>query len=257
MKRLILSATAVLVITGFTYSDQLFEVSKNLEIFSTLYRELNLYYVDDTDPGKLMKKGIDAMLESLDPYTTYIPESDIEEYRFMTTGQYGGIGAVIRQKGDWVLITEPYEGFPAQKADLRAGDVILKVNDTDVKGKKTDEVSRMLKGSPGSAVRLLIRREGSASLLEKSLLREEIKVKSVPYYSILDSDIAYIRLSGFTENAGKEVGNALRELKARAELKGIILDLRGNPGGLLQEAVNISNLFVEKGQERSSAHAAG
>ncbi|MFM9050888.1 MAG: S41 family peptidase [Bacteroidota bacterium] len=248
-KRLLLILGGAVVISGFTHTDELFEVSKNLDIFSTAYRELNLYYVDGVDPGKLIKTGLDAMLESLDPYTTYYPESDIEEYRFMTTGQYGGIGAVIRQQGDYVLISEPYEGFPAFKSDLRAGDVLLKVNELDVKGKKTDEISRLLKGSPGSAVKLLIRREGADAPIEKSLVREEIKVKSVPYYAVLDSGIGYIKLTGFTENAGKEVADALHALRSQAELKGLILDLRGNPGGLLQEAVNISNLFVPKGEE--------
>ena len=132
-------------ILSYSFVDNYFEVSKNLDIFATLFRELNIYYVDETNPGDLMKKGIDDMLASLDPYTNYIPESEIEDYRYMTTGQYGGVGALIRQQGDYVVISEPYEGFPAQKADLRAGDKILKINDIDAKGKKTDDISKILK----------------------------------------------------------------------------------------------------------------
>jgi carboxyl-terminal processing protease len=240
---------SVSVLAGFAYTDELFEVSKNLDIFTTLYREVNLYYVDGTDPGKLMKTGIDAMLSSLDPYTTFIPESDMEEYRFMTTGQYGGIGAVIRQQGDHVVVSEPYEGFPAQRADLRAGDVLLEVDGKSAKGKKTDDVSRILKGTPGTEVKLVIRREGSDSTILKILVREEIKVKPVPYFAMLDSGIGYIRLTNFTDRASDEVASAVRSLKSGKELRGVVLDLRGNPGGLLQEAVDISGLFLPKGEE--------
>jgi carboxyl-terminal processing protease len=246
---LLIGSTALVTLVSMAFVDDYFEVSKNLDIFSTLYREVNMYYVDSTDPGKLMKKGIDSMLESLDPYTNYIPESEIEDYRFMTTGQYGGIGALIRQNGDYVQISDPYEGFPAQQADLRAGDIILEIDGKSAKGKKTDEVSRALKGSPNTDVRLLIRREGEAEPILKTLTRKEIKVKSVPYAGRIGNDIGYIRLNSFTENAGGDVGDALKRLKQGGELKGLILDLRGNPGGLLNEAVNISNLFVERGQE--------
>ncbi len=245
---LVLGTVAVTLVSS-AFVDDYFEVSKNLDIFSTLYREVNMYYVDSTDPGKLMRKGIDSMLESLDPYTNYIPESDIEDYRFMTTGQYGGIGALIRQHGDYIQISDPYEGYPAQLADLRAGDVILEIDGRSAKGKKTDEVSRALKGSPNTDVKLLIRREGEDAPILKTITRKEIKVKSVPYASRIGDNIGYIRLSSFTENASGEVGDALKRLKQEGELKGVILDLRGNPGGLLNEAVNISNLFVERGQE--------
>src|ERR1043165_1285395 len=196
-----------------------------------------------------MKKGIDAMLETLDPYTNYIPESDIEDYRFMTTGQYGGIGALIRTSGDYVSISEPYEGYPAQKADLRAGDEILEVDGKSVKGKNTDDVRHLLKGQPKTEVKLLVRRQGEKSSLTKTLMREDIKVKSVPYYGMLNNDIGYIRLTGFTENAGREVKDALSQLKQKNTLKGLVFDLRYNPGGLLNEAVNVANVFVDKGQE--------
>jgi carboxyl-terminal processing protease len=233
----------------YSFSEDYFEISRNLDIFATLFRELNIYYVDETKPGELMKKGIDSMLESLDPYTNYIPESEIEDYRFMTTGQYGGIGALIGQRNDEVIITDPYEGFPAQKADLRAGDVIVELDGKPLKGKKYDDVSKLLKGQPKTTVKITIRREGEPNLIEKNVVREEIKISSVPYSGIIDNDLGYIRLTGFTENAGQEVKNALQSLQSKTKLKGVILDLRGNPGGLLNEAVNIVNIFVNKGAE--------
>lgn len=240
-----ISATG-LITYGFS-DDSYFEVSRNLDIFATLFRELNMYYVDDTKPGDLMKTGIDAMLESLDPYTNYIPESDIEDYRFMTTGQYGGIGALIGQKGDNVVVTDPYEGFPAQKADIRAGDIILEIDGKVLKGKKYDEVSKILKGQPKTPVKLKIKREGENDVLEKTVMRDEIKINNVPYHGMVDNGIGYIKLSGFTDNAGQEVKDALLDLKSKNQLKGLVLDLRGNPGGLLNEAVNIVNIFVNKG----------
>lgn len=247
--KIVIVITALVSITSYSFIDDYFEVAKNLDIFSSLYREVNMYYVDPVDPGKLMKKGIDEMLNSLDPYTNYIPESGIEDYRFMTTGQYGGIGAVIRQKGDFVVVSDPYEGFPADKAGLRAGDVILEIDGKTTKNKKTDEISRALKGAPKTEVKLLIKREGLDKPFEKTLVREEIKVKSVPYYGMLENNVGYVKLNSFTENAGRDVADALKELKSKNTLSGLILDLRGNPGGLLNEAVNISNIFIPRGQE--------
>lgn len=240
---------SISVLGSYSFVDNYFEVSKNLDIFATLFRELNIYYVDETKPGDLMKKGIDAMLESLDPYTNFIPESEIEDYRYMTTGQYGGIGSLIRQQGDYVVVSEPYEGFPAQKGDLRAGDIILEVNGTSAKGKKTDEISKILKGQPGTSVSLLIKREGESKNIEKTLIREDIKIKSVSYYGMINNKTGYIKLTGFTENAANEVKEALLELKKNPSMDNLVLDLRGNPGGLLREAVDIVNLFVDRGTE--------
>ena len=241
---ILISGSAIL---SYSFVDSYFEVSKNLDIFATLFRELNIYYVDETNPGELMKKGIDDMLASLDPYTNYIPESEIEDYRYMTTGQYGGIGALIHQEGDYVIISEPYEGFPAQKADLRAGDKILKVNDIDVKGKKSDDISKYLKGQANSAIKLLLEREGESKPLEKTINREEIKIKSVSYSGMVAPTVGYIKLTGFTENAANEVKDAFLNLKKNQELKSLVFDLRGNPGGLLKEAIDIVNIFAEKG----------
>lgn len=229
-----------------SFKDDYFEISKNLDIFATLFREVNLYYVDEIQPGQLIKTGIDAMLESLDPYTNFIPEDDIEDARFMTTGQYGGIGALIRTRDDLIVIAEPYEDAPAAKADLRAGDVIIEVEGKSTKGKNTSDVVKVLKGQPNTPVKLLIKREGEENPIEKTIMREEIKVNNVPYYGMIDDKIGYIKLTGFTQDAGREVKDALTKLKENPALEGVVLDLRGNPGGLLREAINIVNVFVEK-----------
>ncbi len=250
IKIILISITVVFAsFLSFSFTDNYFEIAKNLDIFTSLYKELNTYYVDETDPGKLMKKGIDAMLKSLDPYTTYIPESEIEDFRFMTTGQYGGIGAIISKRGDYVYVSEPYENFPAQKAGLMAGDKILEINGVSAKGKTTEEVSKILKGQPNTAVTLLMERKNLETPFEVSFNREKVTVKSVPYFGFLSDGIGYIKLRSFTRNCSKDIKDALVELKNQQELKGIILDLRGNPGGLLNESVNISNIFVQRGEE--------
>ncbi len=244
----IVVGTAIFI-SSTAFVNDYFEISKNLDIFATLYREVNMYYVDDIKPGDIMKTGIDAMLESLDPYTNYIPESDIEDYRFMTTGQYGGIGAVIRNKDKDIIIGEPYEGFPAQKAGLMAGDVILEIDHQSVIGKNTSDISKLLKGEPGTKVTMLVKREGEEKTIEKELTREEIQVSSVPYYGVVNDSIGYIKLTSFTEKASSEVKRALVALKDSAKVKSVIFDLRENPGGLLREAIDIVNLFVDKGKE--------
>ena len=233
--------------TGFT--DNYFEIAKNLDIFTTLYKELNTFYVDETNPGELMKKGIDEMLKSLDPYTTYIPESEIEDFRFMTTGQYGGIGAIITKIGDYVYISEPYEGFPAQKAGLMAGDKIIEINGVTAKGKTTEEVSKVLKGQPNTSVSVLIERKNLDKPFEVIFNREKVTLKSVSYSDYVSDHIAYIRLRSFTRNCANDLRSAIKDLQKEKELKGLILDLRSNPGGLLNESVDIVNLFVEKGEE--------
>lgn len=249
-RALITGAFAVVAgvsIFGVRHKDNFFEISKNLEIFATLYRELNMFYVDETQPGDLMKTGIDAMLQSLDPYTNYITESDIEDFRFMTTGQYGGIGSLIRAVDDEIYISEPYEGFPAQKSGLKAGDRILKIDGKDVKGKDQEEISAMLKGQSGTELTVTVRRFDET--IEVSIKREEIKIPDVPYYGMIDDKIGYIRLTSFTRTASKEVKAAFKELKEDHGMESLVFDLRGNGGGLLIEAVNIVNIFVPKGQE--------
>ena len=242
-------ALTITSIVSVGFVDDYFEISKNLDIFTTLYKELNTFYVDETDPGKLMKEAIDKMLKSLDPYTTYIPESEIEDFRFMTTGQYGGIGAMITKRKDYVFISEPYEGYPAQKAGLMAGDKIVEINGKSAKGKTTEEVSKVLKGQPNTSVTVLIERPHLESQFEVTFDREKVSVKSVSYSAYIEEGIGYIKLRSFTRNCTKDIKEAIQALKDEAELKELILDLRSNPGGLLNESVDIVNLFVEKGEE--------
>lgn len=241
-------AILVASISFSAFSDSYFEVSKNLDIFATLFRELNIYYVDDANPGDLMKTGIDAMLESLDPYTNYIPESKMEDYKMMTTGQYGGIGALIQTQGDKVIISEPYEGFGAFKAGLRAGDKIIEIDGNKAVGKSSDEIREFLLGQPGTTVKIVVERPGEEGQLTKIVTREEVKIKDVPYFAMLKDSVGYIRLTGFTESASAEVKAALISLKEQ-NAKSIVLDIRGNGGGLLRESVNIVNLFVPKGTD--------
>lgn len=225
-----------------------FEISKNLEILTSLYKELNINYVDGANPSELMKTGIDAMLDKLDPYTVFIPESEIEDFRFMTTGEYGGIGSLIHKQGDYIFISEPYENSPAQKAGLKAGDKIIKVNDKNAVGKSVEDVSAILKGQPGSSFKLLIERDGVPNPLTFEIMREKISIDPVPYYGMADGGVGYIRLNSFTQTASADVKKALLDLKAKNTLTGLILDLRDNGGGLLTEAVNIVNLFVKKNE---------
>lgn len=247
-KYIIIACIGLGAVLTFNFSQDYFEVSKNLDIFNTLYRELNIAYVDETKPGQLMKTAIEAMLLSLDPYTNYYTENDIEDYKYMTTGEYGGIGALIQDVDKKITVTEPYEGFAAYKAGLRAGDEIVEVNGMNVTSKKTDDITSMLKGQAGTPIKLKVLHLGQSTPVEVSLVREEIKVKAVPYYSMLNNETGYIKLTSFTDNCSGEVKDALLKLKEK-NCKSLILDLRGNPGGLLHEAVNIVNLFVEKGQE--------
>ena len=222
-----------------------FEISKNLEIFNNVYKELNTYYVDDTEPGKLMKEAIDAMLKKLDPYTQYIPESEIEDFRFQTTGQYGGIGSLIRKVGDYVMIAEPYKGFPADKSGLKIGDKIIKIDGISMKDKSVEDVSKLLKGEPGKKVNISVSRINNSDIIKIPVTREKIKISSVPYSGLID-DIGYVKLNRFTRNCSNEVKNAIIKLESEKELKGIIIDLRMNPGGLLNEAIKLCNIFIEK-----------
>ena len=225
-----------------------FEIAKSLDIYNSLLRELNLNYVDEINPGELNETAIKAMLDGLDPYTVFIPESDIENAKFMTTGEYGGIGALIQYDGEYTRISEPYFGWPAQKAGLIAGDVILEVNSVDCKKKNTQQVSEMLKGQPGTELTMKVKRYGEEKPLIKVLKREKVKIDNIPYYTVFNNGVAYLSLSGFTRDAAKEMKEKFLEMKKNHELKGFILDLRGNGGGLMNEAVDIVNLFVPKGK---------
>ncbi|MCS6821295.1 MAG: S41 family peptidase [Microscillaceae bacterium] len=245
---LIASIAFFVSLTSFKVLDKYFDIAKNIDIFVTLYKEVNNYYVDEINPNTLMKTGIDAMLKSLDPYTSYIPEDEIEDYRTMTTGQYGGIGALVGNRNGKIIITLPYEGFPAHKAGLRVNDEIVKIGDLTVTGKQTSDVSKLLKGQAGTKVKITVKKFGKNTTEEIELTRETIKLKNVPYYRMVADDIGYLQLTDFTMNASREVKNAVEDLKAQGAKK-IIIDLRGNPGGLLNEAVNIANLFIPKDAE--------
>ncbi len=225
--------------------DNYFQISKNIDIFGKIYRQINEHYVDDIEPNEFIRIGIDAMLKSLDPYTNYIPQNEIEDYQFLTTGQYGGIGAVISQRDKKIIITEPYEGSPAHKNDIHVGDEIVEVNGKTAEGLKTDEVRNLLRGQAGTEVTLKLRRHGQ--IITKTFKREEIKVKNVRYAGMVNEEIGYLTLSSFTQDAAQEVKDAVINLKKQGAKK-IILDLRGNPGGLLNQAIMISNLFVNKGE---------
>ncbi len=256
----VLLVSAALILGGA--GSRNFEIARNLDIFSNLFRELVVNYVDDINVSEMMKTGIDGMLSTLDPYTTFIPESEIEDVRLMTTGQYGGIGAVIRPRGDHMMVVEPYQGFPAYKAGLLPGDLILEINGQSTFGRDEDEVRALLQGQPGTVLNLLVERDGEQ--WNKSLEREVVRIDNIPYFGMLDENTAYIKLSGFTRRASREVRDAINELKEHYPVTNLVLDLRDNGGGLLHEAVNITNLFVEKDQlvvstrgrlsERSSTH---
>jgi len=242
-------ALVFVIITGATVTQDYFEVSKNLDIFNTVYREINAAYVEETKPGQLMKTGIDAMLSTLDPYTIYFTENDIEDYRFMLTGEYGGIGANINDINGKITIVEVLEGFAAHKAGLRAGDHIVGVNGIGVEGKSTVQISSLLNGQAGTPIKLKVIQVGKNAAVDMDFIREEIKLKSVSYSGLLeDKKTGYIKLTAFTDNCGQEVKKAFQELKSNGCTR-LMLDLRGNPGGLLHEAVNVVNIFVNKGLE--------
>jgi carboxyl-terminal processing protease len=227
--------------------DRYFEIAKNMELFTQLYKELNTYYVDDVDPNKLMTDGINKMLDGLDPFTNYITGADLDEYQLQTTGKYGGIGARIAKMGDYVVITDPYEGYPAQKAGLQAGDQILEIDGKVSTKYNSDEVSQLLKGEPGTKITIKVKKAITNEEKTLSFNREEIKIENVPYFGMVNDKVGYIKLTMFTDNASQEVQDALKELKKNPNIKGVILDLRGNGGGLLNEAINICNTFVDKG----------
>ncbi|MCF8448424.1 MAG: S41 family peptidase [Taibaiella sp.] len=246
----LLSGTAFFFIRATT-ADPYFEISKNLDIYTNLFKELNSYYVDPIEPGKLVKTGVDAMLMELDPYTNFITEADIEEYEFMTTGKYGGIGANMQRKGDDIYVADVYENSPAQMAGLHPGDMVESIDGQSLKGKSVDDLGALLKGSPGTQLKMKVKDAYTQITSEKLVTRGEIEISSVPYAGLVgaQNNIAYVRLTQFTQQCGQQVKDAYDSLKkVQPSLKGLVLDLRNNPGGLLDEAVNICNIFLDKGQ---------
>ncbi|HNP32035.1 MAG TPA: S41 family peptidase [Flavobacterium sp.] len=235
---------SVFLFIGVSFKDDFFEISKQIEIFTTLYKTINQNYVDETNPAELMDKAIKSMLADLDPYTNYFNEQDVIKFKINNTGEYTGIGAMITRKEDKLIVKEPYKGFPADKAGLKAGDEITQIGDVLLADFK-DDASQLMKGAKGTKVDIKYLRQGKQ--MSTQLVLDEVAVKAVPFYGMVDDKTGYIVLSQFNQKASSETKEALESLKDQGA-KQIILDLRGNPGGLLNEAVNICNLFVPKGE---------
>jgi carboxyl-terminal processing protease len=244
-----LALVIVLVASSFTPpAERYFEIAKNLDIFASVFKEVNALYVDEVNPNKLVRTGIDAMLNSLDPYTNYIPEDEVEDYRTINTGQYGGIGAVTREIGNRTVVTMIYEDYPAAKNGLKIGDEVLKMDEVSLDKLTMEEANHLMRGQVGTEVNLTIRRPGVANPIQLKFKRDKIKVSNVPYFGMVSPNVGFVQLADFTPDAGKEVRNAVVALKEKGA-QSIILDLRGNPGGLLFEAVKVCNIFLPKGKK--------
>jgi carboxyl-terminal processing protease len=247
-KKIIGGCVVVLGLISLSFTppaERYFEIAKNLEIFASVFKEVNNLYVDEINPNKTIRIGIDAMLGSLDPYTNYISEDQVEDFRTQNTGQYGGIGAVTRMIGNRTVVSMVYEAYPAFKNGLKIGDEVLKMDGVDLTKLTMDEANQLMKGQVGTPVKLTVKRTGQKDPIDIEFKREKIKISNVPYFGMIAPDMGYIQLTEFTVDAGKEVKNAVVSLKDKGA-KFIVLDLRGNPGGLLHEAVNICNIFLPK-----------
>ena len=249
-RKIIIAGIAVLILgAGFTtIRNTDLEIVKNIDIYCTLFRELNMFYVDETSPEKLVTTSINSMLNSLDPYTTYIPEKDMDNFNFQTTGEYGGIGSLIQRHDGNTIIADPYANFPAAKAGLRAGDILLEVGGKEAEGLPITEISNLLKGKPGTELKVKVRRPYTEEIIGVTMTRENIVISNVPYYGMINEHTGYIRLSNFTTNASAEVRKAFLDLKTNDGFSRLILDLRSNPGGLMIEAVRTCNIFIDKGE---------
>jgi len=241
----VLTFFLLVVVAAQKPAEKYFDIAKSLDIFATLFKEVNAYYVDEVEPQKLIRHGIEGMLESLDPYTDYIPEDELETFQITTTGQYGGIGALIGIVNKKIVVTHPYKNFPAYRSGIRVGDEIISINGKNVQNKNPTEISALLKGNPKTTLELKIRRAGKSETVTHQLAREKISITNLSFSGLVETDIGYIRLDDFTPGAAREVSEAVLDLKHKGAKK-IILDLRNNPGGLLLEAVNIVSLFVDK-----------
>ena len=235
---------AAFLYVGVSFKDDYFEIAKQIEIFTTLFKELNTNYVDETNPGELMDKAVKSMLASLDPYTVYFNEQDVVKFKINNTGEYTGIGAQIARKEDKLIIKEPYKNFPADKAGLKAGDEIIQIGEVLLADFK-DDASQLLKGSKNTKINIKYIRQGKTNTTQ--IVLDEVEIKSVPFFGKIDDKTGYIVLTHFTKKASQDTREALEQLKKEG-VERIVLDLRGNPGGLLNEAVNICNLFVPKNE---------
>lgn len=246
LSTLLLIGVTVSLFSFYPKNDKLFSIAKNLDIFASLIRELDSYYVDEIDPDELVTVGINAMLAELDPYTEYIPEEESDDFRMMTTGEYGGVGAVIGNRVGVNMILMPYKGFPAQLSGLKVADELLRVDSVQVVDKNTGEISTLLKGPANTEVQVQVKR--GEDTLTFNLTRKKIVISNVPYHGMVDGETGYIKLSDFTTNAATEVSQAVQNLKKEGAKK-IILDVRDNPGGILKEAVDVVNIFIPKRRE--------
>lgn len=247
---LVLIAVVALAFKPLKEANKYFEIAKNIEIFTNVYKEVNTNYVDELNPSELMRTGIEAMLATLDPYTNYIGEAEIEDFTMTMRGRYSGIGASIRKSAydDLPVVEELFEGFPAAEAGIVVGDEILAVDGITTEGKRSEDVDKILKGTVNSTIRLQMRRPSTGKAYEVTVKRAEVDIPNVPYYGMIDDEIGYITLTTFTQDAGANVGNALKALQKDHDLKGVVLDLRDNGGGMLIEAVNVCNVFIGQGE---------
>lgn len=254
-KKYLLAGVAAVAVTGGVLiaanpqSTKGFKIAQNIEILVNMFRDLNLFYVDEIDPDSMLETAAAGMVKNLDPYTELIPAKDMGDFETMTTGKYGGIGSLIRKKGDYVIIADPYKGSPADRAGLRIGDKIVEISGEDAKGFDPSKVSSMLKGDPGTTVKLKVEKFATGEVVPVSIVRERIKIPGVPYYGFVSDSIGYIHHSDFTEESSSDMHKALTELKKSGKLKGLILDYRGNGGGILQEAVKILSMYLPNNTE--------
>ncbi|MBL7873667.1 MAG: S41 family peptidase [Cyclobacteriaceae bacterium] len=250
-KKLVVFLLLVCGAVGLSFTppaERYFEIAKNLDVFASLFKEVNALYVDEINPNKTIRTGIDAMLASLDPYTNFISEDEVEDFRTLNTGQYGGIGAVTRVFNNRTVVTMVHENYPAFKNGLKIGDEVIKMNGIELSTLTLEEANHLMRGQVGTPVKLTVKRMGKEKPFDIEFKREKIKISNVPYFGMVSSDVGYVQLTEFTPDAGKEVKNAVVSLKEKGA-KHLILDLRGNPGGLLMESVNICNIFIPKGKK--------
>ncbi len=252
-KTILIGALSFMIIFGFVAAskieDRNFQIVKYTDIYLSVLKELNRLYVDEVDIEKAVTTSINSMLESLDPYTNYIPQSEMEDFKFMTTGEYAGIGALIQKRKDYVIVSEPYENFPAHKAGIKAGDKIISIDGKDMKNEAVSKVSENLKGPANTQVKVLVERFGEKKRKEITITRENIHINAVPYYGMLNDKTGYITLNNFTSSCSKEFSRAFKDLKENQKIESLVIDLRGNPGGLMDEAIKIANMFLPKGSE--------
>ncbi|MBQ5609096.1 MAG: S41 family peptidase [Rikenellaceae bacterium] len=244
----VMGAVAVAVVLMASNPND-FALGRNIEVLINMMRELHVFYVDETDPAKLMKSAAAGMTSTLDPYTEYMPEEEVAEFEMMTTGKYGGVGSLIRQKGDYVRFAEPYKGCPADRAGIKIGDRIIEIDGESAKGMTVDQISRRLKGDPGTEVRLKVARLVDDSVMNLSLTRERISISGVPYAGWLNDSIGYIAHNDFSEGCAADLRRELMTLRQTGRLRGLVLDYRGNGGGIVQEAVEILSMFLPKGSK--------